>query len=238
MIDKLLCFDNGFIKFENNFSHVCAAYKPEKAYLALFDGKLYCYEINHHIFLNSPIDKMPVACGIFDASGYPVFTFGNASILKEEFYRKYPQQEKEPEKAEETTDKTQEEIKEEPIEHLNDDEIINLLDKTNEPSTYWQCNAKAFLQKFETGKEEKELSVLIPGSRWCKPNDEEYIMGIIFDENEEPMYLCYGFENLWSEEPPEELDGYSQWIPKSFAEPHEEGYWVIYVNAVTGERVK
>lgn len=255
MIDKLLCFDNGFIKFENSFLRICAAYKPEKAYLALFDGKFYCYEFRHHICLDSPTNKMPLACGIFDEAFAPVFLFGNSNILKEEFYREHPQTEKEhiiilekePVKEEATKEEIEETIEEQEeilkirkdFENpLKNDEIIDLLGKENEPDTYWQCNGKAFLEKFEKGKEEKELSVLIPGSRWCKPSDEEYIMGIIFDENEEPMYLCYGFENMWTEEPPKDFEGYSQWIPKNFADPHEEGYWVIYINAVTGERVK
>lgn len=253
MIDKLLCFDNGFIKFENNFLRICAAYKPEKAYFALFDGKFYCYEFKHHICLKSPIGKMPIGCGIFDNFYKPVFMFGNSNILKEEFYREYSQTEnekpivleKEPikeqiiEQAIEPTEKdTNEEIKEEFNTLGQDEEIIDFLEEANEPNTYWQCNAKAFLEKFESGTEETELSALIPGSRWCKPHDEEYIMGIIFDEDEQPMYLCYGFENMWSENPPKDFEGYSQWIPKNFAEPHEEGYWVIYINAVTGERVK
>ena len=82
------------------------------------------------------------------------------------------------------------------------------------------------------------MSALIPGSKWVKIDGGEYIMGIIYDENSSPMYLCYGFPAFWSEEPPEKIDGYCQWIPENCSSPHERGYWVIYVNAVTGERVK
>lgn len=263
MIDKLLCFDNGFIKFEDNFSRICAAYKPLEAYLVLFDGKLFCYEFSHHVSISSPINKLPSACGIFNKLGKPVFLFGNSGALKEEFYRTHPLAEekniptikeseepvlKEPILKEPTVEEAiQEEPKTEELlelddclneESLNNDEIVDLLSKNDEPQTFWQCNSRAFLEKLASGTEEKELSSLIPGSRWSKPNDEDYVMGVIFDENDEPMYLCYGFENVWSENPPKDFDGYSQWIPKNFAEPHEEGYWVIYINAVTGERVK
>lgn len=260
MIDKLLCFDNGFIKFEDKFSRICAAYKPEKAYLALFDGKLFCYEFLHHISLNSPIKKLPSACGVFDKFGAPVFLFGNSGALKEEFYRTHPLADQtnispikempiqKPVPEEPALEEvTQKELKIEeslPTEEdlnkndLSNDEIIELLSENDEPQTYWQCNAKAFLEKLSSGEEKTELSVLIPGSRWSKPSNEDYVMGVIFDENDEPMYLCYGFENVWSENPPRDFEGYSQWIPKNFAEPHEEGYWVIYINAITGERVK
>ena len=246
MIDKLLCFDNGFIKFEDNFLHICAAYKLDDAYLALLYDKFFCYEFSHHILINSPIKKLPCSCGIFDKFGKPVFLFGNSVALKEEFYCLHPQIElSSVDPIKDTT------ILENPVlenlvfeedlqieDDLKDDEIIDLLSKSDAPETYWQCNAQAFLEKLASGVEEKELSLLIPGSHWSKPSDEDYIMGVIFDENDEPMYLCYGFENIWSQNPPKDFEGYSQWIPKNFAEPHEEGYWVIYINAVTGERVK
>ena len=249
MIDKLLCFDNGFIKFENNFSRICAMYKPENAYFALFDGKLYCYEFSHHILIDSPIKKLPCAFGIFDKFNNPVFISGNSSVLKEEFFKAHPPKEKDVlltkttilEKEESTKEPEAEQeltIEQNEEKTLIDAEFTALLSENDEPQTFWQCNAKTFLEKLAAGEKEEELSSLIPGSRWSKPENEEYVMGVIFDENEDPMYLCYGFENVWSETPPEDFEGYSQWIPKNFADPHAEGYWVIYINALTGERVK
>ncbi len=109
-----------------------------------------------------------------------------------------------------------------------------------EPNTYWDCNKDSFLKILQENPEEEEMNVLIPGSRWVKVNDDgaRYIMGVIYDEEGEPLYLCYGFSEPWSETPPENLDGYSQWIPLDCAKPHDEGYWVIYINAKTGERVR
>lgn len=248
MIDKLLCFDNGYIKFEDNFSRISAAYKPENAYLAFWDKKLFCFDLQHHIQLELPIGKMPDACGIFDSLGTPVFLFGNSEPLKREFALLHPKNdttfhalENEPKNEVVELDPIIEEKKEASPATVDEGEAECAPDEACEflePNTYWQCNARAFLEKLALGEEEKELSTLIPGSRWAKPQDEEYVMGVIFDEQEEPMYLCYGFENVWSETPPTDFEGYSQWIPKNFADPHDRGYWVIYINALTGERVK
>ncbi len=108
------------------------------------------------------------------------------------------------------------------------------------PETYWECNEKELVQLLENNPEEKYMSDLIPGSKWVKiaQDDAKYILGVIYDEDSKPMYICYGFELGWSEEPPEKLEGYCQWIPKDCAKPHDEGYWVVYVNAKTGERVR
>ena len=109
-----------------------------------------------------------------------------------------------------------------------------------EPNTYWDCNEASFLKMLEENPEEEEMNLLIPGSRWVRIREDgvEYIRGIIYDEDGTPMYLCYGFPEPWSENPPENLEGYSQWIPLDCAHPHDQGYWVIYINAKTGERVR
>ena len=109
-----------------------------------------------------------------------------------------------------------------------------------EPNTYWDCNEASFLKMLEENPEEEEMNLLIPGSKWVRIREDDvaYIMGIIYDEDGTPMYLCYGFPEPWSENPPENLEGYSQWIPLDCAHPHDQGYWVIYINAKTGERVR
>lgn len=108
--------------------------------------------------------------------------------------------------------------------------------KTEEPHSFWDVNKEEFLSIFSSSPEDGCLSNLIPGSKWVKC--ENYVLGIIYDEYSSPMYLCYGFSLPWSETPPESLEGYSQWIPRDCTRPHENGYWVVYVNAKTGERVR
>ena len=106
------------------------------------------------------------------------------------------------------------------------------------PETFWDVNEKDFNRLFESSPEDAYMNSLIPGSKWVRRDEENYVLGIIYDEYSQPLYLCYGFMLPWSEEPPEKLEGYSQWIPKDCAHPHDDGYWVVYINAKTGERVR
>lgn len=107
------------------------------------------------------------------------------------------------------------------------------------PASFWECNAAAMEQLFLEHPAEEELAMLIPGSRWAQVENDgaPYIVGTIYDDDREPLFLCYGFPMPWSENPPEALEGYSQWVPKDFSHPRDDGYWMIYVNARTGERV-
>lgn len=107
------------------------------------------------------------------------------------------------------------------------------------PTSFWECSAAAMEQLFEERPAEEELAMLIPGSRWAQVENDgaPYIVGMIYDDDREPLFLCYGFPMPWAEDPPEVLEGYSQWVPKDFSHPHDDGYWMIYVNARTGERV-
>ncbi len=106
------------------------------------------------------------------------------------------------------------------------------------PESFWDCNEEKFNELFKNNPENKNLTGLIPGSKWVNVEADGYVLGIIYDENNLPMYICYGFPLPWGEEPPEKLEGYCQWIPIDCTRPHDDGYWVIYINAKTGERIK
>ncbi len=106
------------------------------------------------------------------------------------------------------------------------------------PESFWDCNEDKFNGLFSNYPENENLTGLIPGSKWVDIEDEGYVFGVIYDENNSPMYICYGFPLPWDEEPPERLEGYCQWIPVNCTRPHDDGYWVIYINAKTGERIK
>ena len=104
------------------------------------------------------------------------------------------------------------------------------------PESFWDCNQLSFNELLSSNPENVTLSQLIPGSKWV--NVDDYVLGVIYDEADLPLYICYGFPLPWSENPPEKLEGYCQWIPVDFQKPHDDGFWVIYINAQTGERVK
>lgn len=83
--------------------------------------------------------------------------------------------------------------------------------------------------------EEKALVEAVENSRWVRVDaqDESYVVGLLF-ENEEPAYLCYGMPAKTDAAPPPELDGACSWLPVSA----EDGYWVIYQSAHSGEIIK
>ncbi len=93
---------------------------------------------------------------------------------------------------------------------------------------------------FEDNPAESNLGQIIPDSKWVKVDYEDdgdfYVFGLLYDENENVKYVCYGVPAVFDEEPPKELTGFPIWLPlddeKGF------GYWLTYQDAVTGEPVK
>lgn len=80
------------------------------------------------------------------------------------------------------------------------------------------------------------LSELIENSKWIKVdyenNGKEYILGLI-SENDEVKYICYGVPGTYENNPPLEIMPYSQWLMVD----EDEGYWVMYQDAKTGDSV-
>lgn len=106
-------------------------------------------------------------------------------------------------------------------------------------ATYYEQNHEHFERLLQENEVLQDLNELIPGSSWVLVHDPiqrdgQYIFGIVRDETESPMFLCYGIGGTSSQRPPQELSGYCQWVPKSLNE-QEEGYWVIYQSAEDGK---
>lgn len=83
--------------------------------------------------------------------------------------------------------------------------------------------------------QENTLSNAVANSQWVRveSNDDCYVVGIIFDNNE-PSLLCYGVPAKSGDRPPSELSGACIWLPVS----EEDGYFIIYQSAHTGEIIK
>ena len=64
-------------------------------------------------------------------------------------------------------------------------------------------------------------------------NVNEYVLGLIYD-GFDLKYICYGVPGEY-ENAPKHL-GECQWLPLNPASP-SDGYWVIYQDAATGDRV-
>lgn len=94
---------------------------------------------------------------------------------------------------------------------------------------------------FEKYPLDKVLCDIIPNSKWVKVDYDNkgkyYVVGLIYYENE-VKYVCYGFPAKWSEKPPMDFNEKAQWLPIDVAEPHGEGYWITYQDALDGEMVK
>lgn len=84
------------------------------------------------------------------------------------------------------------------------------------------------------------LCDIIPNSKWVKVDNENekfYVVGLIYSENE-VKYVCYGFPAEWTEKPPADFNEKAQWLPIDVADPHGQGYWITYQDALDGEMVK
>ena len=82
-----------------------------------------------------------------------------------------------------------------------------------------------------------ELEELITNSKWVKINFEntsEYVLGLIYD-GFDLRYICYGVPGKYGSEEPKRL-GKCQWLPLNPKDP-DDGYWVIYQDATTGDKV-
>ena len=63
-----------------------------------------------------------------------------------------------------------------------------------------------------------------------------YVVGIIY-HNHDIKYICYGVPGTYENEPPVEMRHYSQWLPTDTTDPYNNGYWVMYQDADTGENI-
>jgi hypothetical protein len=83
---------------------------------------------------------------------------------------------------------------------------------------------------------EENLCQIVEFSKWVKISGEDgkhYVVGII-NKNDSPAYICYGLPGDYFT-PPENLKGYSSFIPLSIFDLKGKGYWVMYQNAITGK---
>ena len=50
--------------------------------------------------------------------------------------------------------------------------------------------------------------------------------------------MAYGLPGVGTDNVPEGLEGYSQWIPLDSNNPNGDGYFVMFQDANTGESIK
>jgi len=95
---------------------------------------------------------------------------------------------------------------------------------------------------FEENPTETMLQNLIPSSKWVKVEYEDdgdfYVFGLLYDDEDNIKYVCYGVPAVFEEDPPKELSGYPIWFPLDKENSKGFGYWLTYQDASTGEPVK
>ncbi len=125
-----------------------------------------------------------------------------------------------------------------------DSDIEREIDKELNSSTtehkFYNLIADQIEELFAKYPRENSLEKLIDNSKWCKIDsdieDKYYVVGMIF-QNGDIKYICYGVPGNYGIEPPIEMRDYSQWLPIDVTNPYEEGYWVMYQDASTGENI-
>jgi len=122
------------------------------------------------------------------------------------------------------------------------EEIVKkeLNDESVSEHKFYNMIAEQLDELFDKYTREYNLEKLIDNSKWVKINHEEenkyYVVGIIYKDND-IKYICYGVPGNYYTEPPTELKNYSQWLPVDTMNPYDNGYWVMYQDADTGENV-
>ena len=129
---------------------------------------------------------------------------------------------------------------------LEEDEEINdkleLIDEEKFKESFYKQIKNQIDTLFNRYERDSLLEKIIPNSRWVKvdydKNQEYYVLGLIYEDEEEPVYISYGIPSNNSNNPPEDLKEFAQWLPIDFNNPDKEGYWIVYQDAVDGKTLK
>jgi len=136
----------------------------------------------------------------------------------------------------ETSDKEIEEIIDNNI-NKADLDIYNIEEGNHK---FYDMISSQLKELFDRYPKEQNLSNLIDDSKWVKidtdDDNKHYVVGIIYQEND-IKYICYGVPGSYNISPPIEMRDYSQWLPTDINDPYNNGYWVMYQNADTGENI-
>ncbi len=87
--------------------------------------------------------------------------------------------------------------------------------------------------------EVESLSEMVKDSKWVKiPYGEgkHYVVGIEY-ENGAPRWICYGVPGKYGERPTE-ISGYCSFLPSSPFELKSWGYWIMFQDALSGQRIE
>ena len=92
---------------------------------------------------------------------------------------------------------------------------------------------------FVINEPDEILQDILPNGKFCKVKMEDgyYVFGVIYDDSN-PQYICYGIPCAYKSNPPQELEGFCQWLPLDVNNQDGKGYWISYQDAKSGENIK
>lgn len=92
---------------------------------------------------------------------------------------------------------------------------------------------------FVINEPDEILQDILPNGKFCKVKMEDgyYVFGVIYDDSN-PQYICYGIPCQYKTNPPQELEGFCQWLPLDVNNQEGKGYWISYQDAKSGENIK
>lgn len=125
--------------------------------------------------------------------------------------------------------------------NLNQDDMQCSLEDCNngqEPlKSFYEIISPKINELFESNPPCEELNNLVPSSKWVTiivSDTEKYYIGIIY-ENMNAKLIAYAVDGIYSETPPSQLEQNAQWLPANSLFPEQNGYWLMFQNAQTGE---
>lgn len=145
-----------------------------------------------------------------------------------------------------STAKIDESVQKNDVESIqNDVNDTNIEDKEVASPSFLDSIALQLDEVFKQNSECTEIENLIPNSKWVNVDMDNpegsthYILGKIFDEENNVKYICYAVPttNKNSQNIDIDLD-YAQWLPTKPEDENSAGYYIMYQDANTGETIK
>lgn len=124
----------------------------------------------------------------------------------------------------------------------NENLLEDNLNNTREPESFYEQIKPQLDTLFNKYSPEEVLGQVIANSKWVKVNYDGgvnyYVLGLVFDDNKNNVeYIAYGMPSTDSQNAPDDLAGFAQWLPLNNLNG-ANGYWIVYQDAKTGETIK
>ena len=118
----------------------------------------------------------------------------------------------------------------------------NLIKDRNQEITFYEQIKPQIDALFAKYEKYELLEDIIPNSKWTKivydSDGNYYVLGLIFNEQKNVLYICYGLPSRDRNSPPEELKEYAGWLPIDSNNPNGNGYFIVCQDAESGKTLK